>query len=293
MEHLNKCVIEYYQKRIRDRFSTDSNDLSKDSKVNILDFMLEQQEQGNLSEMELMGMFRFFALSKFPFNIINFKGNALTILIAGFETSATGLTFTLYLLAKHQHIQTQLREEILRKHTDPDNYCHFDENRCELLDRVWYESLRLFPPIVTFMTRELDDQLEQVKLTKSGITITREMTVQIPIWTIHHNAEYWPEPLQFNPMRDNLPIPGATKLNNAFLAFGSGPRNCIGANLANSEARAVLTAILSRYRVELVESDTSSGAVDSQTGLLKLTCKTVFIHPEQDVFLKFTPITNL
>ena len=56
LEHVNKCVVEYYQKRIQDKFSNDTNGSGKESKVNILDFMLDQQEQGNLSEMELMGM---------------------------------------------------------------------------------------------------------------------------------------------------------------------------------------------------------------------------------------------
>lgn len=275
MEHLNKCFVEYYQKRIRQKFSPESTDCPT-GKVNILDYMMEQQEQGNLSQNELMG-------------------NSIILLLAGYETTATGLSFTLYLLAQHADIQEQLRAEILQKHRDSENYCHFDYNRCELLERVWAESLRLYPPVVTFTTRELDDSVEQVQLSKGNVTITREMTVQVATWTIHHNGTYWPEPYSFNPFRENLPFAGSSVKNAAYLPFGVGPRNCIGSVLANSEARAVLTALLSHYTIELAcgTAEDHKSMIDERTGLLRLTCKTVFIGPEKDIFLKFTPISNL
>lgn len=95
--------------------------------------------------------------------------------------------FTFYLLAKYQDIQEKLRAEILAAQVKPENnaeeenHCAFDDNRCEMLDRVWFESLRLYPPVVTFVTRELDDNLEEdsIVLSKSGVKVTKEMTVQV------------------------------------------------------------------------------------------------------------------
>lgn len=284
VEHISRCLVEYYQTRIQERFSPPTEEgpkreeANRPKKVNLLDYMLEQQEKGALNEMELMG-------------------NAIITLIAGFETSSSALTFTLYLLAKHPHIQEKLRAEIkaemeTNSPKDSTNFCHFDGNRCELLDRVWYESLRLYPPVVTFITRELDDQHDEqgVVLTKSGVRITKEMVVQVPTWTIHHSAQYWEDPLAFNPYRDGLPIPGSGQTNPAFLPYGAGQRSCLGYKLADSEARAVLTAILSSYRVELASIVDDEEAVDEATGLLKLACKTVFIRPERKIHLKFTPL---
>lgn len=81
LTHLEKVVKEY---------KIPSESLAK---VNLLDFMLEQKTHGTLNETELMG-------------------NAILILLAGYETSAISWTFTLYLLAKHPQIQQQLREEL-------------------------------------------------------------------------------------------------------------------------------------------------------------------------------------
>src|SRR5699024_677938 len=98
--------------------------------------------------------------------------------------------------------------------------------------------LRLYPPVVTFITRELGDHLSEVSLSRSGVTITKEMSVQINLWTIHHDEKHWPEPYRFNPFRENLPIPGSAVQNNfAFLPYGFGPRSCLGVKLADSEAR--------------------------------------------------------
>lgn len=201
------------------------------------------------------------------------------------------MIFALYLLAKHQDIQRQLREEVGPiKAANPENHCIFDENRSELLDRVWNETLRLYPPVVTFLTRQIDDEMEDIQLSKSGTIVTKEMTVQIPVWTIHHDSSAWPEPNRYNPYRENLPIPGATKQNKAFLAFGAGPRNCIGSLLALTEARAVISSLVAKYHIELADAE-EADALDHETGLLKLMVfSSVIIHPVKNIYLKLTPI---
>lgn len=215
-------------------------------------------------------------------------GDAVTILIAGYETTATALTFTLYLLAKHPEIQEELRQE-LRSIYDPSlDACQFDDNRCELLDRVWYESMRMYPPVVAFVTRTLDHSIPKLQL-ESGITIDQGTSVYVPVWTVHHDARNWPDPDTFNPHRDGLPIPGHAATGKSackFLAFGGGPRNCIGGNLALTEGRAVLAHLLLKYsRIELAVQDDS--LIDPGTGFLKLYCPTVIIHPQENILLNF------
>lgn len=279
VKHVKKCVLKYNQKRVSFFDDMDSGKTQNSKKVNILDYMLKQQELGNLNQNELMG-------------------NAIVAFIAGYETTSNSLTFTFYLLAKHPDIQEKLRTEILEEmnknaqQDSPTNFCHFDSNRCELLDRVWYESLRLYPPLVTFTTRELDDDLEpeEVVLTKSKVKITKNIAVEVPTWTIHHSAQYWEKPYVFNPSRKYLPIPGSGLTNYAFLPYGAGPRSCIGSKLADTEARAVLSALISSYQVELTNDGEEKKSVDPVTGLLKLTCNFLIIKPEKNIYLKFTPV---
>ena len=166
------------------------------------------------------------------------------------------------------------------------NCCQFDDFRCELMDRVWHESMRLYPPVVAFVMRELDDNIEEVTLTKSGVTITKNLTVQVPVWSIHHNPKHWPDPFKFDPYRENLPVPGTSIKNNAFLTFGNGPRFCIGGTLALNETRAVLSSLLLKYHFELA----SELKADPKTGLIETICPTVVIHPKDPIYLKLTPL---
>src|SRR5699024_4687069 len=94
------------------------------------------------------------------------------------------------------------------------------------------------------------------------------------------------------PGRRGLPIPGANQreVSNAFFSFGAGARNCPGSHLALTEARAVISAILRRYRVELAEEETAED-LDAETGLLKLIVHlSLIIHPAKSIAFKLTPI---
>lgn len=79
-------------------------------------------------------------------------------------------------------------------------------------------------------------------------------------------------------------------MNKAFLTFGLGPRNCIGSLLAVTNARAVLSAIVLRYKVELAEEETKKD-LDPETGLRKLIVYTgTNVYPAKSILIKLTPI---
>ncbi|OTF77368.1 cytochrome P450-like protein [Euroglyphus maynei] len=268
---LDNEISKYYMEKLKNN----QHQKHDDRKINILDFMIEQQQLGNLNELQLIG-------------------NSLVILLAGYETTSTSLTFTFYLLAKHIEWQNKLREEILKNFNNSDDYCQFDQYRSELLDRIWFESLRLYPPVISFITRRLDTGVDKCYINSLDLNITKEMTIMVPTWPIHHDEEYWPQPNQFDPNRNDLPIPGGNVMekNPAFLAFGNGPRNCIGSNLALSESRAVLVALIKHYRFELIDDQKSEKftSIDPNSGLLKLSCPNVIIRPEKDIWLRVTKI---
>lgn len=108
------------------------------------------------------------------------------------------------------------------------------------------------------------------------------MTVQVPIRSIHLNSVHWPQPNQFNPERANLP--GSA----AFLSFGAGTRNCIGRVLAITEARAVISSMLLKYRLELVDEEKDD--LELETGLRKTHCHWALIHPAKDIRVKLIPL---
>lgn len=222
--------------------------------------------------------------------------------MAGYETTACCLSFTMFLLAQHQSVQDRLRKELEQLLTEQQNgkASRFYESetqtdiRCELMDRIIYESLRLYPPVVDYVIRELSDTLSTVHLESINVTVTNEMAVQVPVWAMHHDPSYWPNPNTFNPDRDNLPIPGSAQKNPAFFAFGIGQRKCIGGELAIAEIRHSIAALVLNYRIELVQNGDFDGfggyKFDDETNLLKIQGNAELIKPETDILLKFVPI---
>lgn len=139
--------------------------------------------------------------------------------------------------------------------------------------------------MITFVTRELDDDQSQLVLS-SGVTINRGTVIQIPVQSIHHNSDHFLQPFVFDPFRKNLPsnISGSGAANPAYLTFGAGIRNCIGRFLAQSEARAIISSMVLKYQLALVEDD-----VELHTGMRKVICHSTIIHPRKDVLLKLIP----
>ncbi|XP_021676113.2 cytochrome P450 709B2 [Hevea brasiliensis] len=168
-----------------------------------------------------------------------------TFFFAGHETSSNLLTWTVFLLSIHQDWQTRLREEVLKECgmgvPDSDMLA-----RLRLATMVLLEALRLYCPVVE-MFREAS---KDMKL--GNLTIPKDALVSIPLAKIHRSKEYWGEDAnEFNPIRFKNGISKAAKHPNAFLAFGIGPRTCVGQNFAMLEAKAVLAMVLQRFTLSL------------------------------------------
>jgi cytochrome P450 len=150
------------------------------------------------------------------------RDQLMTLLIAGHETTATGLAWALDLLAHHPEVAARARD-------DGDAY----------LRAVVSESLRL-RPVVPLAGRRLASEL-----TVDGITLPAGTDVTPAIWLAHTRAQDYPEPYAFRPERF-LDTPPATY---TWLAFGGGVRRCIGAAFAELEMRTVLREILTRFEL--------------------------------------------
>jgi cytochrome P450 len=150
------------------------------------------------------------------------RDQLMTLLIAGHETSATGLAWALDLLARHPHVVARARSE-------GDVY----------LRAVVSESLRL-RPVVPLAGRRLAADLDV-----DGLSLPAGTDVTPAIWLAHTRLQEYPEPYAFRPERF-LENPPSTY---TWIPFGGGVRRCIGAAFAELEMRTVLDEILSRFEL--------------------------------------------
>ena len=171
------------------------------------------------------------------------RDECLTLLIAGYETVATGMGWMLYLLAQRPALQAQLRAEV--RGAVRGRVPHMDEvAKLPLLNQIISESLRLYPPswLVTRRAAEAD--------TIMGYDLPAGALVAISPYTLHRQPEFWPNPEQFDLGRwsaENEP----SQHKFAYIPFGGGPHLCIGKPFAMLEAQLTLAAIVLHYEFAL------------------------------------------
>jgi len=169
---------------------------------------------------------------------------AVTMLLAGHETTALAMLFATYLLCTHPEATTRLREE-LDSQLGGRAICAADLERLPYLDAVVRETLRLYPPAYTF-GREL---LTPIEL--GGYTLPARSVVLVSPYGMHRSGRYFAEPNRFDPAR--WLTPEASKLPRfAYLPFGGGPRVCIGNHFAQLELALVLATLVRQLDVTLL-----------------------------------------
>ena len=163
----------------------------------------------------------------------------MTIILAGYETTSNTLSYTAYLLALNPIIQDNLIKEINDYYeANPASSLYDAAENIEYVNMVLCESLRLFPP-----APRTNQECKQTCAVTDDLIIEEGMDISFPIFLLHHNPEYWPNPDKFDPERFN-PNNEQSHPTFAYLPFGEGPRNCIGKRLALLEAKMTLVAIL-------------------------------------------------
>ena len=115
------------------------------------------------------------------------------------------------------------------------------------MDQVVNEGLRMYPPVVSFISREVSQPMVIGKY-----TIPAGINVQVPVWQIHHDPKLWPNPEEFNPDRFAPGTPLPHKM--AHIPFGAGPRACIGIRFGLLELKLTLARIFRRFRL-VIECD--------------------------------------
>ena len=170
------------------------------------------------------------------------RDEVATMILAGHETTAVALFWSLFVAARRVDWQSELAEEAMGVDLSPDGASDAIERLPKLRAHV-DETLRLYPPafLITREARGAD--------VIAGRRIAPGTIVSIAPFVLHRHIRFWRDPDRFDPSRF---MPNATPPSRyAYMPFGAGPRICVGARFALTEAVVVLARLLARYRVEL------------------------------------------
>ncbi|KAF2901039.1 hypothetical protein ILUMI_05146 [Ignelater luminosus] len=165
-----------------------------------------------------------------------------TFMFEGHDTTTMAICFTLMLLACHQDIQEKVVEELKEVLGDADEHPTYQKlQELKYLEMAIKESLRMYPS-VPFISRVTSEDVQ----THTGYTIPAGTYVNIPIYDLHHNPKYYPDPHKFDPYRF-LPENAQKRHPFSYLPFSAGPRNCIGQKFAFLELKIVIAKILMKF----------------------------------------------
>jgi cytochrome P450 len=158
------------------------------------------------------------------------RDEAMTLFLAGHETTALATGYAWYLLARHPHYFARLRAEGL-----------------PFALQVLKESMRLFPPVyVIARSAARDTEI-------GGFPIREGELVFLSQWLLHRDPRFFPDPLRFDPDRF-LPEREAQIPRYAYFPFGGGRRICIGNHFAMTEGQIILNTIAQSFSMELVSA---------------------------------------
>jgi cytochrome P450 len=167
--------------------------------------------------------------------------NAATFYLAGHETTANALTWTLFLLSEQPALQAQAAAEAkaaLAQGADDPGL----PDRLPRLRLILEESMRVYPPVPRFDREAVEpDRLGDAEVAPGDI-------ISIWPWIIHRHRRLWDDPDAFVP--DRFAVGKAERHRFQYLPFGGGPRLCVGARFATIEALTILAHWLSRWRFE-------------------------------------------
>ena len=178
---------------------------------------------------------------------LQLRDEAMTLFLAGHETTANALAWTFYLLAQHADVARELRrvvDEVVGDRLPT----AADYPRLQYVEQVLAESMRLYPPAWAVSRLALED----VRIGEWDVP--RRAVVAMSQAVMHRDARFWPEPERFDPSRFTAEAKAA-RPKYAYFPFGAGPRICIGEGFAWMEGVLILATLAQKWEMELRSRD--------------------------------------
>nr|QIU80473.1 cytochrome P450 monooxygenase CYP6CY24 [Aphis gossypii] len=203
--------------------------------------------------------------------------NAILMFTAGSETVSSMLSFCLYELALNKEIQDKLRAEI----------CSMKAKYNGQLNNDYLMDLTYANMVLDETGRKYSIAFSILRVATKTYTLPDEsfviekgQKITIPMFHIHNDPKYYPDPMRFDPERFSMEQK-SQRPKGTYLAFGDGPRVCIGKRFAESEMKLLLSNVLSKFEVLPCEQTEIPVNIRSDTGLTS---------PKNGIILKFRPI---
>ncbi|XP_039255469.2 cytochrome P450 3A29-like [Styela clava] len=213
--------------------------------------------------------------SKKGMSEIEIIGNSIVMILAGYETTSTVMSFLAYNLAQYPKVQHKLQAEIDEMYETKDSLDFDTVNSLQYLDMCINESIRLYTPVPRTVRKSNKD------ITLSGLTIPKDMLIVIPIASLCHDPEYWNEPMEFQPER----MRNVNEMHPmVFQPFGSGPRNCIGMRFALMEVKVAFCKLLHEFSFK--------PTLDTPVPPLQIIVNASTIRPKVNFNLQIVPRMN-
>ena len=218
IEHLDNIIYRLIDERRK----------GKKAREDLLSMLLEAQDEGSGSVMSNEQL----------------RDEAITLFLAGQETTANSLTWTMYLISQHPEVDKKMQDEIAEvlggKLPALD-----DLGKLSYTERVFKEALRIYPPAWAVARRAIEDY------DLGGYCVPRGTDIFMSQFVVHRDPRFYKDPLRFDPDRWT-PEFEAELPKFAYFPFGGGPRRCIGEPFAWMEGVIVLSTLMSGWKMRLV-----------------------------------------
>ena len=202
---------------------------------------------------------------------LEIRDEADTFMFEGHDTTTSGISWTLYCLAKYPEHQEKIRDEV-RNVLMGREWLEYDDLK-ELKYTHWCikEAMRLYPPVFFIVRRAASD------LELDGHVIPKGMPIDVSIRMIHRHPDTWENPEEYDPLRFH-PSNAEGRDPYAYIPFSAGPRNCIGQNFAVNEEKLVVASIVHKFKLSLVDGHKVEA------------CPKVVLRTVNDILVNVTPL---
>jgi len=205
-----------------------------------------------------------------PFTDAELLDELITLIVAGYETSAGTLNWAWFLLATHPNAELELLREANANLSDVDALDQQVLTDMCYAQQLLEETLRLYPPVWLFTRRaEDDDKLE-------GYDIEAGADIYLSPYILHRTEEYWPNPANFDPGRFDLERSPYKKGERPYYPFSLGPRRCLGEYFSFLEMKVHLGLLIQRFHMTLV----SDPDPELDLGINLRTRHSIILRPE-------------
>lgn len=215
--------------------------------IELIGQAVEQREKDQIKRDDYLA-YLLSLRSKKELSDIDIAAHGVSFFTDGFDTSSLAICHAIFELANNKNVQEKLREEIQEIFDENGKIIYDKLLDNEYLDQVLHEALRMHPPAL-ILNRECNEELimDDLDGTKHKILVGDQFN--IPVYSIHYDSEFYPEPEKFKPERFDAEFGGikAFKDKGVFLTFGDGPRICLGMKFALMQSKAAIAMIVKNF----------------------------------------------